>query len=557
MVKNATMGTVLGCVGQTSVLAVKPVTDSAAGNPRNKTALKPGHSLMDWVRLGHSGTDLAGTSGRVLDVTPQELAKHNKRNDCWMALKGKVYNITSYMDFHPGGEEELMRGVGTDATDLFNEVHRWVNFETMLQKCLVGRLVESRSFFLKPSFLPLSKNSKISKPDTGQKPPTTKNSLAAPTLELPTVGGAKSPLVSPLTPSSLPSPKYDWFQTNTLINIAIYTKWKHITKEHVVVDKKGGVIKIVCYIQDMVYTVHIDLQKPVGEDFELKTGSNTGKVDVLLNKMETGVRWNVIGKTLEGHGEHVKTKDKKIEYVDCSLESKEIVTQDTRVFVIQVPKSTYLPVPIGYHVYIRFPGNDIVKPYTPVAAALSLADPVELGRQIHLFIKVYNEGALTPLLDELPVGSKIEVSLPEGTFTSDKLTAATVTATDIVLLGAGTGITPMIRLMLAALKNSKKVHLILFNKTEEDIPWKEELDNLVDNHSSLLKVTHILSQANDSWSGLKGHIRQDLLEKLLPQRSKERIIYLCICGPLAFTKLGVNLFKELGYSSEEFHAFLG
>ncbi|XP_071541363.1 cytochrome b5 reductase 4 [Panulirus ornatus] len=478
------MGTVLGCVGQTSVLAVKPIPDSAAGNPRNKTALKPGHSLMDWVRLGHSGTDLAGTSGRVLDVTPQELAKHNKRNDCWMALKGKVYNITSYMDFHPGGEEELMRGVGTDATDLFNEVHRWVNFETMLQKCLVGRLVESRSFFLKPSFLPLSKNSKISKPDTGQKPPTTKNSLAAPTLELPTVGGAKSPLVSPLTPSSLPSPKYDWFQTNTLINIAIYTKWKHITKEHVVVDKKGGVIKIVCYIQDMVYTVHIDLQKPVGEDFELKTGSNTGKVDVLLNKMETGVRWNVIGKTLEGHGEHVKTKDKKIEYVDCSLESKEIVTQDTRVFVIQVPKSTYLPVPIGYHVYIRFPGN---------------------GKFCFAKSFIY----MNTSMDNSEVFS------------------------------------------------FRKVHLILFNKTEEDIPWKEELDNLVDNHSSLLKVTHILSQANDSWSGLKGHIRQDLLEKLLPQRSKERIIYLCICGPLAFTKLGINLFKELGYSSEEFHAFLG
>ena len=30
--------------------------------------------------------------------------------------------MTPYMEFHPGGEEELMRGVGMDATDLFNEV---------------------------------------------------------------------------------------------------------------------------------------------------------------------------------------------------------------------------------------------------------------------------------------------------------------------------------------------------------------------------------------------------------------------------------------------------
>lgn len=36
-----------------------------------------------------------------------------------------------------------MRGVGTDATDLFNEVHAWVNYESMLSKCLVGKLVRS------------------------------------------------------------------------------------------------------------------------------------------------------------------------------------------------------------------------------------------------------------------------------------------------------------------------------------------------------------------------------------------------------------------------------
>lgn len=54
-----------------------------------------------------------------------------------------MYNVTRYLEFHPGGEEELMRGVGTDATDLFNEVHAWVNYESMLSKCLVGKLVRS------------------------------------------------------------------------------------------------------------------------------------------------------------------------------------------------------------------------------------------------------------------------------------------------------------------------------------------------------------------------------------------------------------------------------
>lgn len=35
---------------------------------------------------------------------------------------GKVYNLTHYMKFHPGGKEDLMKGAGIDCTILFNEV---------------------------------------------------------------------------------------------------------------------------------------------------------------------------------------------------------------------------------------------------------------------------------------------------------------------------------------------------------------------------------------------------------------------------------------------------
>ncbi|KAI1301784.1 Cytochrome b5 reductase 4 [Halotydeus destructor] len=116
---------------------------NATGSGRTKVALKPGHSLMDWVRLCNKAFDLAGTKGRLLKVTDDELAKHNTRNDCWMVIQERVYNVTPYMDYHPGGVDELMRGAGIDATNLFNEVHRWVNFESMLNKCLVGKYCPS------------------------------------------------------------------------------------------------------------------------------------------------------------------------------------------------------------------------------------------------------------------------------------------------------------------------------------------------------------------------------------------------------------------------------
>ena len=61
---------------------------SATGNPGNKVALTPGHSLMDWIRLGKSGRDLTGVGGRRIEVTAEELAKHCSLDDAWTAVKG-------------------------------------------------------------------------------------------------------------------------------------------------------------------------------------------------------------------------------------------------------------------------------------------------------------------------------------------------------------------------------------------------------------------------------------------------------------------------------------
>ena len=39
-----------------------------------------------------------------------------------LLFSGQVYNVTHYMEYHPGGLEELMRGAGQDGTYLFDEV---------------------------------------------------------------------------------------------------------------------------------------------------------------------------------------------------------------------------------------------------------------------------------------------------------------------------------------------------------------------------------------------------------------------------------------------------
>ena len=110
------------------------------------------------------------------------------------------------MDYHPGGWEELVRGAGIDATNLFNEVHKWVNYESMLQACLIGKLV--------------------SDPITLPRPISMKNKAEA-TKD--TSGPFnKSPVIPPIpinkNKESAFKIAHDWYQTNTTVVISLYTK---------------------------------------------------------------------------------------------------------------------------------------------------------------------------------------------------------------------------------------------------------------------------------------------------------------------------------------------
>lgn len=96
---------------------------------------------MDWAALAKS-SNLADVP-TFQRVTPSRLRTMTGRKGkpAWSSWQGKVYNITPYMPFHPGGEPELMKAAGRDGTKLFMEVHPWVNWENMLSSCLVGVMV--------------------------------------------------------------------------------------------------------------------------------------------------------------------------------------------------------------------------------------------------------------------------------------------------------------------------------------------------------------------------------------------------------------------------------
>jgi len=76
--------------------------------------------------------------------TIEGIANHSTRNDCWMAIDGKVYDVTNYIPMHPGGAM-ILQGCGKDASNLFNSqsgsgTSHSGKARMMLQRYLIGDL---------------------------------------------------------------------------------------------------------------------------------------------------------------------------------------------------------------------------------------------------------------------------------------------------------------------------------------------------------------------------------------------------------------------------------
>ncbi|KPP79418.1 hypothetical protein Z043_101004, partial [Scleropages formosus] len=72
--------------------------------------------------------------------TCEEINRHNLSKDIWVVIHDKVYDITSFLEEHPGGEEVLLEQAGDDATDSFEDVGHSTDAGEMLQQYFVGEL---------------------------------------------------------------------------------------------------------------------------------------------------------------------------------------------------------------------------------------------------------------------------------------------------------------------------------------------------------------------------------------------------------------------------------
>jgi cytochrome b involved in lipid metabolism len=89
----------------------------------------------------------------------QEVWKHNTKDSCWLTIHGRVYDVTLWLQSHPGGSDLLLAAAGRDATQLFEMYHPFVliskegekQIKKRLESCCIGFLKDYKPHYLTDS----------------------------------------------------------------------------------------------------------------------------------------------------------------------------------------------------------------------------------------------------------------------------------------------------------------------------------------------------------------------------------------------------------------------
>ncbi|KAG2353091.1 cytochrome b5-like heme/steroid binding domain-containing protein [Suillus spraguei] len=72
-------------------------------------------------------------------VTYEELKAHSTKDSFYVLIHGEVYDVTNFMDEHPGGDDVILAEAGKDATQAFEDVGHSDEARDLLPPLLVGK----------------------------------------------------------------------------------------------------------------------------------------------------------------------------------------------------------------------------------------------------------------------------------------------------------------------------------------------------------------------------------------------------------------------------------
>ncbi|GKZ36954.1 hypothetical protein AbraIFM66950_008220 [Aspergillus brasiliensis] len=446
--------------------------------------------------------------------TLEDLSAHNSKTDLWVAIHGKVYDVTSYVKDHPGGADLLVDVAGQDATAAYEDVGHSEDASEILEAFLIGTLKDAVEY----------------------KAPTAVR------------------VIQP-TPVPTSGKKDSWDAIRTLalgsgsvasLYLASKALRPHLNLHHVAE-----------LLPSLPSLSSIKLSPSLPHGGFAAGAAVTACVSAVLGGMVAS-RLSKLTEIESGFTKYPPRVKRKIihqpdphlipgflqpkEYKTLPLVEKTLLAPNVYRFVFQLPrKGDVVGLPIGQHVAIKATvnGQSVSRSYTPTSNNL------DLGR-LELVIKCYPDGLLTGrYLANLNVGDKVLFRGPKGAMRYKRNLCR-----KIGMIAGGTGITPMFQLIRAICEDDKdttEISLIYANRTEEDILLRNELEAFASAYPKTLKIWYMLDQPPNDWKYGKGYVTPDVMRKRLPQSSPDTKVMLC--GPPGMVNAAKKGLVGLGFQA--------
>jgi len=106
---------------------------------KEEHALSKLNSKQSLPSASTNNGELSTVEGQTV-FTRDEIARHNTKDDLWIIVDNKVYDITNYVDIHQGGTEALVRVGGGEATKQIEGPQHPGTVKTLLERFLIGKV---------------------------------------------------------------------------------------------------------------------------------------------------------------------------------------------------------------------------------------------------------------------------------------------------------------------------------------------------------------------------------------------------------------------------------